>query len=120
MGTSLHFFCNRIEPRDMEKSDKHKLYHVNITVTCSIVLVRFKSNLSLLLWYKDKEIMTLGGLFVAPTGQDFEHLLLLECTTFSVHPSYLTIFPKVLLFLPLKLLTSHDLQLWEEKTSYHL
>ena len=93
-----------------EESDKHKLYHVKETMTCSIVLVRFTGNLSLLLWYKLKNIME----------PDFEHLLPLECTTFSVHPSYLTIFPKELLFLPPKLLTSHDLQLWEEKTSYHL
>lgn len=120
------FFRNRIEPREMErfsrieKSDKHKLYYVNETVACSIVLLRFMGNLSLLLWYKDKKIMTLGGLFVAPMEPDFEHLLPLECTTFSVRPSYLTIFPKELLFLPPKLLTSHDLQLWEEKTSYHL
>ena len=64
--------------------------------------------------------MTLGGWFVAPREPDFEHLLPLECTTFSVHPSYLTIFPKELPFLLPKLLTSHDLQLWEEKTSYHL
>ena len=96
----------------IEKSDKHKFYHVNETMTCSIILLRFTGNLSL--------IITLGGLFVAPTQPDFEHLLPLECTTFSVHPSYLTIFPKELLFLPPKLLTFHDLQLWEEKTSYHL
>ena len=64
--------------------------------------------------------MTLEGLFVAPTEPDFEHLLPLEYTTFSVHPSYLTIFPKEHPFLLPELLTSHDLQLWEEKTSYHL
>lgn len=103
----------------IEKSDKHKLYHVNETMTYPIVLVRFMGNLSLY-GTKTKKIMTLGGLFVAPMEPDLEHLLPLECTTFSVHPSYLTIFPKELLFLPPKLLTSHDLQLWEEKTSYHL
>ena len=56
-----HLFCNRIEPREIErfsrieKSDKHKLYHVNETMTYPIVLVRFMGNLSLLLWHKDKK-----------------------------------------------------------------
>ena len=35
-----------------EESDKHKLYHVKETMTCSIVLVKFMGNLSLLVWYK--------------------------------------------------------------------
>ena len=57
----LHLFRNRIEPREMErfsrieKSDKHKLYQVNETMTYPIVLVRFMGNLSLLLWHKDKK-----------------------------------------------------------------
>ena len=53
----------------IEKSDKHKLYHVNETMTCSIVLVRFTGNLSLLLWYKDKKkITTLGRLVCSTYG----------------------------------------------------
>ena len=39
----------------IEKSDKHKLYHVNETMTYPIILVRFMGNLSLLLWHKDKK-----------------------------------------------------------------